>query len=155
MNRSTYQLRKPVARFRQYSRKGYAIFSSLGRCVTIGCLKKNITEQAFSKQSVHEKAMLSINKEAGDEINADRGEEETSIKECILLQQLTPLINENPIIPVALFLSVKSDSFITNYFNDRNASCPPKRLFIENSRSQDALFVFIHFTPNPYECRRD
>lgn len=37
-------------RFRYWSRKGYAIFSSLGQHVTIGCLRKNVTELALLKQ---------------------------------------------------------------------------------------------------------
>lgn len=37
-------------RFRRWSRKGYAIFCSLGKHVTIGCLRKNITEEALHKQ---------------------------------------------------------------------------------------------------------
>lgn len=37
-------------RFRQWSRKSYAIFASLGLCVTIGQLRKNITECALCKQ---------------------------------------------------------------------------------------------------------
>lgn len=41
---------KHSARFRYWSRKGYAAFSSLGKCVTIGCLRKNVTEQALMKQ---------------------------------------------------------------------------------------------------------
>lgn len=39
-------------RFRYWIRKGYAAFSSLGKCVTIGCLRKNVTEQALMKQPV-------------------------------------------------------------------------------------------------------
>ena len=37
-------------RFRQWSRKAYAIFATLGLCVTIGQLRKNVTECALSKQ---------------------------------------------------------------------------------------------------------
>lgn len=40
----------PTARFRYWSRKGYAAFASLGRQVTIGCLRKNVTECALKKQ---------------------------------------------------------------------------------------------------------
>ena len=40
----------PYARFHQWSRKGYAVFSSLGRQVTIGQLHYNVTEQSLSKQ---------------------------------------------------------------------------------------------------------
>lgn len=37
-------------RFRQWSRKAYAIFATLGLCVTIGQLRKNVTECALCKQ---------------------------------------------------------------------------------------------------------
>lgn len=42
---------KTTLRFRQWSRKGYAAFASLGQCVTIGQLRKNITERALTKQT--------------------------------------------------------------------------------------------------------
>lgn len=45
-----YQKRR-TARFRQWTRKGYAAFSSLGLCVTIGQLRKNVTERALTKQN--------------------------------------------------------------------------------------------------------
>lgn len=50
MNRQQHTI-KPTARFRRWTRKGYAMFSSLGRCVTIGQLRKNVTERALGKQS--------------------------------------------------------------------------------------------------------
>lgn len=36
--------------FRRWSRKGYAAFCSLGRCVVIGCLKKGIADASLRKQ---------------------------------------------------------------------------------------------------------
>ena len=48
MNRN-YQQKRTV-RFRYWTRKGYAAFSSLGLCVTIGQLRKNVTEQSLTKQ---------------------------------------------------------------------------------------------------------
>lgn len=41
---------RQVVRFRGWSRKGYAVFISLGRLVTIGCLGKSVTEIALRKQ---------------------------------------------------------------------------------------------------------
>ena len=38
-------------RFRKWSRKAYAAFASLGRCVTIGCLPKNVADCSLSKQN--------------------------------------------------------------------------------------------------------
>lgn len=43
---------KRLSRFRYWTRKGYAAFASIGVCVTIGCLKKNVTERALGKQNV-------------------------------------------------------------------------------------------------------
>ncbi len=37
-------------RFRYWSRKGYAIFAGIGKCVTIGCLRKSVVEQSLTKQ---------------------------------------------------------------------------------------------------------
>lgn len=39
----------PSIRFRRWSRKAYAVFLSLGRCVTIGHVSKSITEASLSK----------------------------------------------------------------------------------------------------------
>ena len=38
------QLNRTTLRFRKWSRKAYAAFASLGRCVTIGCLPKSVAE---------------------------------------------------------------------------------------------------------------
>lgn len=45
------ELTSKTIRFRRWIRKGYAAFSSLGICVTIGCLRKSVTECALLKQS--------------------------------------------------------------------------------------------------------
>lgn len=37
-------------RFRYWSRKAYAAFASIGVCVSIGQLRKNVTERALGKQ---------------------------------------------------------------------------------------------------------
>ena len=37
-------------RFRRWSRKAYAAFASIGRCVTIGCLRKSVADSSLSKQ---------------------------------------------------------------------------------------------------------
>lgn len=42
---------RQTPRFRYWTRKGYAAFASLGQCVTIGCLRKNVTERALTKQT--------------------------------------------------------------------------------------------------------
>lgn len=40
-----------MIRFRRWSRKGYAMFCSLGKCVTIGNLKKGIADASLNKQA--------------------------------------------------------------------------------------------------------
>lgn len=46
---------KQNIRFRCWSRKAYAIFASLGRCVTIGRLKNDVTDCSLSKQQKESK----------------------------------------------------------------------------------------------------
>lgn len=41
---------KQNIRFRRWSRKGYAAFASIGRQVTIGCLRKNVADSSLRKQ---------------------------------------------------------------------------------------------------------
>lgn len=41
---------KVTLRFRKWSRKAYAAFASLGRCVTIGCLPKSVADSSLTKQ---------------------------------------------------------------------------------------------------------
>lgn len=40
----------PTIRFRRWSRKAYAAFASIGRCVTIGFLRKSAADSSLSKQ---------------------------------------------------------------------------------------------------------
>ena len=41
---------RTTLRFRKWSRKAYAAFASIGRCVTIGCLPKGVADSSLSKQ---------------------------------------------------------------------------------------------------------
>lgn len=50
MNRKQHIAPPCTVRFRRWSRKGYAAFASLGQCVTIGQVRKSITERALTKQ---------------------------------------------------------------------------------------------------------
>lgn len=47
--RKNYQT-KQFIRFRRWSRKGYAMFGSLGKLVTIGTLNKSVVEASLNKQ---------------------------------------------------------------------------------------------------------
>ena len=55
-------------RFRQWSRKAYAIFATLGLCVTIGQLRKNITECALCKQQTPHTTGLDPQRETEDSV---------------------------------------------------------------------------------------
>lgn len=41
---------QPVIYFRRWSRKGYAVFCSIGRCVSVRQLRKNVAEASLKKQ---------------------------------------------------------------------------------------------------------
>jgi hypothetical protein len=47
--KKTAKTRQHVIIFRRWSRKGYAVFCSIGRCVSIGKLGKNIVEASLKK----------------------------------------------------------------------------------------------------------
>jgi adenosylmethionine-8-amino-7-oxononanoate aminotransferase len=43
---------RPIGlRFRQWSRKGYAVFAGLGKCITIGTLSKGVADSSLAKQN--------------------------------------------------------------------------------------------------------
>lgn len=78
-------------RFRQWSRKAYAVFASLGVCVTIGQLRKNVTERALCKQQA---PLASV---ATDRPTEERPPKETdtepipNVWQELLMQLLQPL----------------------------------------------------------------
>lgn len=43
-------LNKPLIRFRRWSQKKYAMFASIGKCVTIGNVTKGIADASLGKQ---------------------------------------------------------------------------------------------------------
>ena len=51
-------IHKPSIRFRRWSRKSYATFVSIGRCVTIGTLGKNVVEKSLCKQKGSTRDMI-------------------------------------------------------------------------------------------------
>ena len=55
-------------RFRQWSRKAYAIFATLGLCVTIGQLRKNVTECALCKQQTPHAEGIDPQRETEDSV---------------------------------------------------------------------------------------
>lgn len=72
-------------RFRQWSRKAYAIFATLGLCVTIGQLRKNITECALCKQQTAHTTGLDPQRETEDSVPEEDWENLTLSPEPLLL----------------------------------------------------------------------
>ena len=72
-------------RFRQWSRKAYAIFATLGLCVTIGQLRKNITECALCKQQTPHTTGLDPQRETEDSVPEEDWENLTLSPEPLLL----------------------------------------------------------------------
>lgn len=62
-------------RFRKWSRKAYAAFASLGRCVTIGCLPKNVADCSLSKQNSGTSAGCKSGGQNLEDTDNDKGQE--------------------------------------------------------------------------------
>lgn len=84
---------KPILRFRRWSRKSYAMFLSMGKCVTIGYLKKSVIEASLNKQQ----APISYTYTNQEDLNTSAEEEsgsspdilQTSFLIAMLLQCLS------------------------------------------------------------------
>jgi hypothetical protein len=74
-------------RFRRWSRKAYAAFCSIGRCVSIGRLGKNVVEASLKKRNPSTAACLQKPAEATD---MDTGEEAETAD--VLLQLLSAAV---------------------------------------------------------------
>ena len=80
MNRSRNTMRKrqlnrTTLRFRKWSRKAYAAFASLGRCVTIGCLPKSVADSSLSKQKSGTSAVFKSGRQSLEDTDNDKGQE--------------------------------------------------------------------------------
>lgn len=64
-----------IIRFRRWTRKEYAVFSSLGRCVTIGTLRKKVADASLKKQ----KAGIPVNPERTDRYVSRDDEQEDDL----------------------------------------------------------------------------
>lgn len=62
-------------RFRKWSRKAYAAFASLGRCVTIGCLPKSVADSSLKKQKAGVTAGCKSGGRSYAEANDGKGQE--------------------------------------------------------------------------------
>lgn len=86
-----YKYRQSI-RFRRWSRKAYAIFCSVGRCVTIGCLSKAVVDSSLGKQKA---LTLAVMDEPHQDMEAFDAEDEHPIDISLLslglLQPLTVL----------------------------------------------------------------
>ena len=66
------RLYRTTIRFRKWSRKAYA---SLGRCVTIGCLPKNVADCSLSKQNSGTSAGYKTGGQNLEDTDNDKGQE--------------------------------------------------------------------------------
>ena len=69
------QLYRTTLRFRKWSRKAYAAFASLGRCVTIGCLPKSVADSALSKQKSGTSAGCKSGRQSLEDTDNGKGQE--------------------------------------------------------------------------------
>lgn len=69
------QLYRTTLRFRKWSRKAYAAFASLGRCVTIGCLPKSVADSSLSKQKSGTSAGCKSGRQSLEDTDNDKGQE--------------------------------------------------------------------------------
>lgn len=60
MNRRALHI-KTVFRFNKWSRKAYAVFRSIGQCVSIGQLSLDLSEHTLKKQESYRTACLLLN----------------------------------------------------------------------------------------------
>lgn len=67
------QPNRKTLRFRQWSRKAYAAFASIGRCVTIGCLPKDVADCSLSKQKAGTAAGCKSQGKCIDDTNGEKG----------------------------------------------------------------------------------
>lgn len=67
------QPNRKTLRFRQWSRKAYAAFASIGRCVTIGCLPKDVADCSLSKQKAGTAAGCKSQGKCIDDTNGRKG----------------------------------------------------------------------------------
>ena len=69
------QLYRTTQRFRKWSRKAYAAFASLGRCVTIGCLPKSVADSSLSKQKSGTSAGCKSGRQSLEDTDNGKGQE--------------------------------------------------------------------------------
>lgn len=69
------QLNRTTLRFRKWSRKAYAAFASLGRCVTIGCLPKSVADSSLSKQKSGTSAGCKSGRQSLEDTDNGKGQE--------------------------------------------------------------------------------
>lgn len=90
--------RTQTLRFRRWSRKAYAAFASICREVTIGCLKRGITEQALAKNlSVAISLPVIVEQEEKD--NFYKEEESIAIAMLCRMNLLIPVQAESAAAP--------------------------------------------------------
>lgn len=99
---------KQNIRFRCWSRKAYAIFASLGRCVTIGRLKNDVTDCSLSKQQKENKNIRLAECRKSDSILKDDEEYERILSAYGSPFAINPLIKSDT-------LAIVSTSVVSPY----------------------------------------
>lgn len=82
---NTVRHQQHTIRFRRWSRKSYAMFYSLGKCVTIGNLKKEIADISLGKQNHVCTAFSVCQSMRKDDAEKEYGEEEAGLLERVVL----------------------------------------------------------------------
>lgn len=81
-------------RFRRWSRKAYATFASIGRCVTIGFLRKNVADSSLNKQKTtgtakHTECSMEVfKKQNAKEWEADAGISQNNAAVFLIREQV-------------------------------------------------------------------
>lgn len=75
------QIDRRIIRFRRWSRKAYAAFASIGKCVTIGCLRKSVADSSLSKQKNSSAANCSLDQSTSS-VDANSNRDHDVPPEC-------------------------------------------------------------------------
>lgn len=101
-------LDKHVIRFRRWSRKQYAVFCSLGKCVTIGNLKKAVADVSLGNQVSVCTAFFAGCLLVSDEETGSECEEEVTPLELVLLmlRNRLPQVQTVELYPIVFILYI-------------------------------------------------
>ncbi|MGL5785425.1 MAG: hypothetical protein ACRCX4_01195 [Bacteroidales bacterium] len=97
-------IRSISIRFRRWSRKQYAVFCSLGKQISIGCLRRGIADQALRKNALVLSGGLYLPDslfvaESKEYTDAEIAELKESISEILLLKIVLPELSSDLLCP--------------------------------------------------------